>query len=153
MKQTTVAAGLLVACAIGTPAAQRTQSPTPANEPAHNVFLMSGCLERGNAPTSFRLTRAKAVGQAPSRPSTTPAWTRQEDDVYELQAASSVSEQGLNSEKLQPEVGRRVEMTIRPVEAVSAAPSLPVGANPAEKPVQAQRYTVIKVDRLGDYCK
>jgi hypothetical protein len=153
MKQTTVAAGLMVACAIGTPAAQRTEPPTPATEPAHNVYLMSGCLERGDAPTSFRLTRAKAVGQAPPRPSASPAWSRQEDEAYELQATSSVSEQGLSSEKLQPEVGRRVEMTIRPVEAVSAAPSLPVGANPEEKPVRLQRYTVIKLDRLGDFCK
>ena len=151
MKQMTLAASLLVACSITTPAAQQRQAPT--NEPAHNVFLLTGCLERGDTPTGFKLTRASAVGQPPPRPTTSAAGTKSED-VYELQATSSVSEQGLNSEKLQPEVGKRVEMTIRPVEAALPAPPQPAATNAAEKPKEAprQRYTVIKFERLADSC-
>ena len=153
MKQMTLATSLLVACAITTPAAQRTQAPT--NEPAHNVFVLTGCLERGDTPTAFRLTRASAVGQLPPRPSTSAAATKPEDDVYELQATSSVSEQGLSREKLQPEVGTRVEMTIRPVEAALPAPPKPAATNAGEKPIESprQRYTVIKFERLADSCK
>ena len=42
------------------------QSPSPANEPAHKVYVMTGCLERGSAATSvFKLADATSVGQAP----------------------------------------------------------------------------------------
>jgi len=148
-----VATGLVLACSIAAPAAQqRTQAP--ANEPAHKVFVLTGCLERGDTPTAFRLTRASAIGQPPPRPTPSAAVTKTED-VYELQATSSVSEQGLSSEKLLPEVGRRVETTIRPVEAALPAPPQPAATNTAEKPIEAprQRYTVIKFERLADSCK
>jgi hypothetical protein len=149
MTHTTFATGLLLASCIAAPAAQRTQTPT--NEPAHNVFVLTGCLERGDTPMAFRLTRASAVGQTPSRPSV----TKPEDDVYELQATSSVSEQGLSSEKLQPEVGTRVEMTIRPIEIALPAPPKTGATNAAEKPAESprQRYTVIKLERLDGSCK
>jgi hypothetical protein len=151
MKQTTLATTLALACWIAAPAAQRTQT-TPTDEPAHNVFLLTGCLERGDAPTAFKLTRASAVGQAPPRQGTAAS---SEPDVYELQAASSVSEQGLNSEKLLPEVGARVELTIRPVEAALPTPPRPASTNTAEKPtyVPRPRLTVFKLDRLAGSCK
>ena len=42
------------------------QSPSPANEPAHKVYVMSGCLEGGSAATSvFKLADATSVGQMP----------------------------------------------------------------------------------------
>jgi hypothetical protein len=153
MTHTTFATGLLLASCIAAPAAQRTQTPT--NEPAHNVFVLTGCLERGDTPLAFRLTRASAVGQTPPRPSTSAAVTKPEDDVYELQATSSVSEQGLSSEKLQPEVGTRVEMTIRPIETALPAPPKPAATNAAEKAAESprQRYTVIKLERLAGSCK
>ena len=152
MKRMTLSTGLVVACWISAPLAQR--SPAPTEQPAHQVFVLNGCLERGSAPTAFRLTRASAIGQAPPRPSTSAAST-QAGDVYELQAISSVSEQGLSSEKLQPEVGARVEMTIRPVEAASSAPPLSRPAEAAEKPAESprQRYTVLKISRLADSCQ
>jgi hypothetical protein len=152
MKQMTFATSLVLACWITAPAAQRTQVPT--NEPAHKVFVLTGCLERGDTPTAFRLTRASAVGQPPPRP-TTSAGVPKPEDVYELQATSSVSEQGLSSEKLLPEVGKRIETTIRPVEAALPIPPQPAAANAADKPLEAprQRYTVIKFERIADSCK
>jgi hypothetical protein len=145
-----VATGLVLTCWIAAPAAQRTQTPT--NEPAHNVYVLTGCLERGDSPTAFRLTRASAVGQAPPRQG---ASTQTEPDVYELQAVSSVSEQGFSSEKLQPEVGTRVELTIRPVEAALPAPPQPASTNAAAKPAESPRprFSVHKLERLADSCK
>ena len=150
MKQTTVAMCLVLSGGITALAAQRTEAP--ANQPAHNVFVLTGCLERGTAPSAFRLTRAAAVGQAPPRQSTS---SETEVDVYELQATSSVSEQGLSNEKLQPEVGTRVEVTIRPVESALPAPPQPAATNAAEKPAESprQRYTVVRLERLADSCK
>jgi len=151
MKYTTLATSLAVTYWIAAPAAQRT-TQTPTNEPAHNVYVLTGCLERGDAPTTFRLTRASAVGQTPPRQG---ASTPTEPDVYELQATSSVSEQGFSSEKLQPEVGTRVELTIRPVEAALPAPPRPASTNVAEKPAESPRprFTVTKLERLADSCK
>ena len=139
MKQMTLAVGLVVTFGITAPVAQR--SPAPTEQPAHQVFVLNGCLERGSAPTAFRLTRASAIGQAPPRPSTSAAST-QAGDVYQFQAISSVSEQGLSSEKLQPEVGAQVEMAVRPVEAASPAPPLSRPTDAAEKPAESprQRY-------------
>ena len=152
MKQMTLAVGLVVTFGITAPVAQR--SPAPTEQPAHQVFVLNGCLERESAPTAFRLTRASAIGQAPPRPSTSAAST-QDGDVYELQATTSVSEQGLTSEKLLPEVGARVEMTIRPVEAALSAPPPSRPANAADKPAESprQRYTVIKINRVADSCR
>jgi len=153
MKATMLALSLSIA--FGTSAAaQRT--PDSKTEPAHNVFVLTGCLEKGDAPSSFRLTRASAVGQAPPRTNATPPTTETKgDDAYELLATSSVSEQGLSREQLQSEIGARVEVTIRPVEAPAGAPPLTTAApagekKPAETP--RPRYTVVKISRLGGSC-
>jgi hypothetical protein len=162
MKQTTLATCVVLTGWIAVTTAQRTseppnpRTPEPANQPAHNVFVLTGCLERGDAPAAFRLTRASAIGQAPPRSNATPAAKDAKDDnAYELQATSSVSEQGLSREQLQTDVGQRVEVTIRPIETTaSAAPlttSSPAGEKkPAESP--RPRYTVVKISRLGDSC-
>jgi hypothetical protein len=153
MKATMFALSLAVAFGMNA-AAQRT--PDSKTEPAHNIFVLTGCLEKGDAPSSFRLTRASAVGQAPPRSnSTPPALETKGEDAYELQATSSVSQQGLSREQLQTEVGARVEVTIRPVEAPSGAPPLTTAApagekKPAESP--RPRYTVVKISRLDGSC-
>ena len=162
MNRTTFVTTLVLTCWITGAIAQRTSEPpnprTPqtANEPAHNVFVLTGCLEKGDAPTTFRLTRASAVGQTPPRANATPPVSESKgEDAYELQATSSVSEQGLSREQLQAEVGARVEVTIRPVEAPSGSGPLTTAApagekKPAESP--RPRYTVVKISRLGGSC-
>ena len=153
MKATTLALSLVTAFGI-TAAAQRT--PDSKTEPAHNVFVLTGCLEKGDAPSSFRLTRASAVGQAPPRSDATPvAGETKGEEGYELQATSSVSEQGLSREQLQTDVGARVVVTIRPVEAVSAATPLTTSSAAAEKkPTESPRprYTVVKLARVDGSC-
>jgi hypothetical protein len=152
MKRTTFATSFGLACWITVLGAQR--APAPTEQPAHNVFVLTGCLEQGNAPAAFRLTRASVIGQAPPRSSTSAATGTKAEDVYELQPAVSVSEEGLSREKLQTDVGARVEVTIRPVETVAPAPPLATHKESAEKPTESprQRYTVIKLSRLANSC-
>ena len=152
MKQMTFAMSLALASWIAAAAAQR--APAPTEQPAHNVFVLTGCLEQGNVPAAFRLTRASVIGQAPPRSSTSAATGNKDEDVYMLQPAASVSEEGLSREKLQTDVGAQVEVTIRPVESVSPAAPLATHKDPAEKPAESprQRYTVIKLSRLANSC-
>jgi hypothetical protein len=155
MKPTTFAASLGLAFSMSALAAQE-RLPEPTKEPAHNVFVLTGCLEKGSSPSAFRLTGASPIGQVPPRSSTSAASTVKEDDVYDLQAVTAVSEQGLSPEKLQSEVGARVEVTIRPVEAAAAPAASPQTTAPdtAKRPADAprQRYTVVKLNRLAASC-
>ena len=154
MKQTVLAMSLAMACGVTSAAVQRT--PDSKNEPAHNVFVLTGCLERGDAPSSFRLTRASATGQLPPRSNATPlVRDAKDEDAYELHAASSGSEQGLSQEQLQADVGARVEVTIRPIEAATGAAPLTTSSTAAEKkPSESPRkqYTVVKLARVGGSC-
>jgi len=154
MKQTLLAMSVAMVCGVTAAAAQRT--PDAQNEPAHNVFVLTGCLEQGDAPSSFRLTRASSTGQLPPRSNATPPVADDKDEnSYELQARTSVSEQGLNREQLQKDVGARVEITIRPVEAASASVPLSTSSTATEKKATESprpRYTVIKVARTGGSC-
>jgi hypothetical protein len=140
------------------PAAQQTP---PANAPAHKVFVLTGCLEGGSGPTSaFKLTGTTAVGQVPSAPTDSSPTTAAaiKKDVYELQPTSSVSEQGINREGLQSHIGKRVEVTVRPIEVLSPAPSSSSSLSSATEPAKKaelsapQRYTVTKINRLADSC-
>ena len=100
------------------------RSPSPPNEPAHKVYVLTGCLERGSASTSvFQLADSTPVGQAPpADPSNADA--ADEARSYGLLPVSTVSEQGINRETLESHVGSRVEVTVRPGE-----PSSPVADN------------------------
>ena len=151
MKQMTFATALALVWCAATLAGQ--QSPAPPNqvEPAHKVYVVTGCLERGSAPSTFRLTRASAVGQI--APPASPDGEGR--NAYDLQATSSVSEQGFSNEKLLPEVGTRVEVTIRPVEQAASPAPRQVTPGAAEKPVETPRprYTVVMLERLAGECE
>jgi hypothetical protein len=154
MKQTVLA--MSVAMAFGVTSAAAQQAADSKNEPAHNIFVLTGCLERGDAPSSFRLTRASSTHQLPPRSNATvPAKDGKDEDAYELKAKSSVSEEGLSEEQLQTDIGARVEVTIRPVEAAAGAAPLTTSSTAAEKkPTESprQRYTVIKLARIDGSC-
>ena len=130
----------------------------PPNEPAHKVYVMSGCLERGSAATSmFTLADATAVGQMPpTDPSNTDADVAAGVRSYNLLPVSSVSEQGINRETLESHVGSRVEVTVRPLEA-SPAPSTAPGTSKttAAKVEQStpRRYTVVKISKMAGSCQ
>ena len=142
----------IAASAQQTPSAQST--PSPPNEPAHKIYAMTGCLDMGSGSTSaFKLTGVEHIGQAPPGQSATA--TSRTATVYELQPVSNFGEQGISRERLKSHVGKRVEVTVRPVE-VPVAPSSPPGAKDgAEKPEQStpQRYTVVKISQLAESCQ
>ena len=136
------------------------QPPSPANEPAHKVYAMTGCLESGaDSNSAFKLTGAKSIGQAPA-PGSGSTGTSTTDTVYELQPVSTVGEQGISRDRLQSHVGKRVEVTIRPVEVAPAPPSTQTttgttstGTTGKPAPAAPQRYTVVKIDQLAESCK
>ena len=148
MKPIIFGTGVLLSCWIAAPLAQRPAAP--AAEPAHKVFVLTGCLEGGAAQTSvlFKLADAAAVGQAPepSRGGTSPAGARAgTGDSYELLPIASFGEQGIKREELQNHVGKRVEVTVRPAEIAPAGPSS-ASTDAKVKPEESapQRYTVIR---------
>jgi hypothetical protein len=149
MKPIVSGIGLLIVCCVMTLSAQRT--PAPAQQPAHNVYVLTGCLEDGTPEIPFKLTGSTSVGEPPpARASKEPGAA----GVYTLQPISSVGEQGVNREALQSHVGKRVEVTIRPVEVSPLTSSSTAATDTKAKPDEQapRRYTVIKINRLADSC-
>ena len=130
---------------------------SPPNEPAHKVYVMSGCLERGSATTSvFKLGDATPVGQAPpTDPSNTDAEVAAGTRSYDLLPVSSVSEQGTNRDTLESHVGNRVEVTVRPVETSIATSTTSTTKTTPEKVDQStpRRYTVVKISKVPGSCQ
>lgn len=127
------------------------------HEPAHNVYVLTGCLESGPAPASgFKLVDAMPIGQAP--PTDRP---KKEADAaagspsYDVFPVTSVSEQGVNRETLESHTGSRVEITVRPVEP-SIAPSTTTRTpdTTAAKVEQStpRRYMVVKIGKVPGSC-
>ena len=111
---------------------------------------MPGALHRRDTP---RRPDGYTDVATPPRPTAAP--NAKDENVYDLQAAGGVSEEGLSRDKLQAEVGARVEVTIRPVETVAPAPSTvrkDAGDKPLNSPEPPQRYTVVKINRLAGTC-
>jgi hypothetical protein len=151
MKPIIAGLALVVGTVIAAPlAAEQAQAPS---EPAHKIFVLTGCLTGGPADTAaFKLTGAVAVGQAPPKPS---AASPDAKDVYELVPVSGISEQGLDRKTLQTHVGKKVEVALRPVEvqpaqASSSSSTTATTAKPQE-PAPA-RYTVSKLQALPGAC-
>jgi hypothetical protein len=151
MKSLVFGTALVLAASITVPLAQQAQPPS--NEPAHKIYVMTGCLEPGTTSgTTFKLTGAAPIGQAaPARIG--PAAASRSDMVYELQPVASIGEQGISRERLQTHLGKRVEVTVRPVEVSQEAPPSTRTTDVA-KPEEAvpQRYTVVKINQLSESC-
>ena len=135
-------------------AASAQQTPSPSNEPAHKIYAMSGCLEPGSgASVAFKLTGAEHIGQAPPGASATA--TTRNATVYELQPVANFGEQGISRERLKSHVGKRVEVTVRPVEVSPAPTSPPSTTDVPAKPEQTmpRRYTVVTISQLAESCQ
>jgi hypothetical protein len=135
-------------------AASAQQTPPPSNEPAHKIYAMSGCLELGSGSSSaFKLTGAEPIGQAPPGASATA--TSRNATVYELQPVANFGEQGISRERLKSHVGKRVEVTVRPVEVSPSPTSPPRTTDGPEKPEQPlpPRYTVVTINQLAESCQ
>jgi hypothetical protein len=146
------------------PSAQQQPSPTPKAEPAHNVYVLTGCLAAGvDTAATFKLTDASSIGQAApggkaeaGPVGTSGQATPGQKMSYELRPVSGVSAQGLDAEELKAHVGQRVEVVVRPIEAPAAAPSPATTTGPVEsaKPIEParERYTVTELKRVAGRC-
>ena len=154
MKHLFAGLGALLACWTVAPTAQQTP---PVNEPAHKIFVLTGCLEGSADATSiFKLTRSSSIGQPPSTPAAGASAAAGARGEYLLQPTSGISEQGVDREQLQRHVGKRVEVTIRPAEPPSppapSASAKPAGSTAKKEELAPQRYTVVKISSLADAC-
>jgi len=155
MKPIVVGLAVAVSWTIAAPTiAQQVQ--TPSSEPAHKVFVLTGCLTGGPAETSpFNLTRAEPVGLAPKEGSAASPDAKNE---YELIPTTGLTEQGIARAEMLTHVGKRVEVTVRPVEVVagpspSSSSSSPVASTAKPQEAAPQRYTVTKIKALADSCQ
>ena len=116
---TTTLAAITLAFA---PAFARAQEQSKPAEPAHKTVLLTGCLQPGADAATFKLTHAspsqRPSAEAPPAASAATVGTVGETRDYELTSDSS-SKTDL---KLSTYIGRRVEVTARPL-AAAPAPS------------------------------
>ena len=153
MKKTVLGSAVAVAWCVAAPFAQ--QQPTPKPTPAHNVFVLTGCLEAGaKATATFKLTDASSIGQA------TPAGVAEPGAVgtsgqkasYEPRPVSGVNAQGMNADALKTHLGQRVEVIVRPIESPAAAPT--GGLVGAARPIEPalERFSVTSIKRVLGTC-
>lgn len=148
-----------IASCVAVPFAQEQRAPAPVAAPAHNVFVMTGCLIAGAAqPTeTFKLTDAVSVGQPPpGRAGEAGAvGTSGEKATYELRPVSGVNAQGLDADALKAHVGNRVEVVVRPIESPApAAPSAGLAPAQSAKPNEPapERFNVTEIKRAVGRC-
>ena len=152
MKPIIVGLALVFGGLLAAPAAAQ-QAQAPAKEPAHKIFVLTGCLT-GGGPTetaAFKLSGAEWVGQIPPERS---AASPDGKDVYELLPTVGLTEQGIARAELQKHVGQKVEVTVRPVE-VAPGPSqssTPAASTAKLEQAAPQRYTVSKIKSLAGTC-
>src|SRR5262245_41741747 len=131
---TNVLTAIAVAFALfeAAPLAQQPTAPAGGAEPAHKVYLLTGCLEATTDPRpGFKLIDASAIGQQPPAGSAEAGavGTSGVKNSYDLRAAVGLTEHGMKAEELKAHVGQRVEIEVRPAEA-TASPA-PASVNPA----------------------
>ena len=134
-----------------TPSAAQQPQARP-DQPAHKVFVLTGCLAvNPGASDTFKLTGALLVGQPPPE---RPAPSSEPKDVYVLLPTTGVAEQGVAREELQTYGGKKIEVTVRPVEVAPGPSSSPASTPPADKvgePAPA-RYTVTAIKSAAGSC-
>ena len=153
MKKAVLGIAVGLAWSIAVPIAQQQPAPTP--KPAHNVFVLTGCLKAGDAPSTFKLTDASSIGHAP------PAEAAEKGAVgtsglkasYLLRPVSGVNAQGMNEDALKAHLGRRVEAIVRPIDSPAPAPSTGPAQVQAAKPEPAPEwFSVTELKRVTGAC-
>lgn len=157
MKKTVVGSAVAVAWCVAAPFAQQQPAPASREAPAHNVFVLTGCLKAGaDAIGTFTLTEAASVGQP------TPAeadragvvGTSGRKTSYDIRPVSGVDAQGLDADALKAHVGERVEVIARPVESRPAPPPAGLAGIQASKPIEpaVERFSVTEIKRVIGRC-
>jgi len=150
MKPIVVGLALVVSGVFAAPSIAQ-QEQKPPSEPAHKVFVLTGCLTASPAATEvFKLTGAVPVGQGPKEDSAASPGAKKE---YEL-LPTGLTEQGVDRAEMLTHVGKKVELTVRPVEVVSSPSPSSSSSAPTAKPEQATpRYTVTTIKSLASSCQ
>jgi hypothetical protein len=156
IRETVLGSAIVVSCWIAAPAAQQQPAPTATQPPAHNVFVLTGCLKAGDTPATFKLTDASSIGQAPPAGAAEPGavGTTGQKASYLLRPVSGVNAQGMKEEDLKTRVGQRVEAVVRPIESAAPAPSAGLEAVQAAKPSEPapQPFSVTEIRRVIGTC-
>jgi hypothetical protein len=158
MKNLILGSIVAVTCCIAVPFAQDQRAPAPTAAPAHNVYVLTGCLMTDAVATpTFKLTDATSIGQAtPGRAGIAGAvGTSGQKATYELRPVSGVSAQGLDADALKAHLGNRVEVVVRPVESPAPpAPAAGLASAETAKPKEPvlERFTVTEIKRAVGRC-
>jgi hypothetical protein len=156
------ATALAIAVMSAAPAVMGAQQSQLKSEPAHKTVLLTGCLERVRPESPFTLTNATSVSRTtPEQVSPSPVGTagtpRTPEMEYELRPVTGVSESGVDEKELARHIGRRVEITARPIEEAPApAPTPATSATESPKArdqaAAKTRLTVTAITSLGMPC-
>jgi len=156
MKKTVLTGVILGAWCVAAPTAQQQQPVQTARTPAHNVFVLTGCLSAAEAPATFKMTDASFIGQAPPGDvaEAGAVGTSGTKASYLLRGASGVNAQGMKEEALKAHLGKRVEAVVRLIESPAPAPAAgPVGGQ-AAKPIEPapESFSVTDITRVIGAC-
>jgi hypothetical protein len=134
------------ACVLRAGGLEAQPETAPGERRAHDVYVLSGCLEADpEATEEFVLTDATANGAAPPEGDTGAPQT-----TYQLRPVSGITASGVEADELRRHVGFLVEVTVRPQDPAPApAPDISPGA--VAEPVP-QFFTVTAVTRQGGEC-
>ena len=158
MRKIVVGSAVAVAWFMAAPSAQQQPASPPKEAPAHNVFVLTGCLKAGadDATATFKLTDASSIGQAPPAGATQAGavGTSGQKASYELRPVSGVNAQGLDADALKAHLGQRVEVVVRPVESPATAPTGGLAGVQTAKPVEPEpaRFSVTELKRVTGTC-
>jgi hypothetical protein len=156
MKKTVLGSAVVVAWCVAAPTAQQQPLPTPETPPAHNVFVLTGCLKAGDTPATFKLTDASSIGQAPPAGAAEAGavGTSGQKASYLLRPVSGVNAQGMKEDALKAYLGQRVEAIVRPIESAAPAPTAGLAGVQAAKPIEPtpEPFSVSEIRRVIGAC-
>jgi hypothetical protein len=155
MNKTVIGTAVALAWCIAAPFAQQQPAPTLQETPAHNIFVLTGCLEAGTEATvTFKLSDASSIGQRTPGEAAGAVGTSGRKTSYELRPVTGVNAQGVDADKLKAHLGQRIEVVVRPVETPAAPPAAGLPVAQAAKPIEpaAERFTVTEIKRVIGKC-
>lgn len=156
IKNTALGSVVAVAGCVAVPLAYQQPAPTKNAAPAHNVFVVTGCLTAGAEATgTFKLTDASPIDRPTPRGAAEAAvGTAGQKASYELRPVSGVETQGLDANALKAHVGQRIEVVVRPIESPAPAPTAGGVVNQSATPIEPapERYSVTEMKRVIGVC-
>ena len=155
MKKTVFGSAVVVAWCVAAPTAQQQPPPSPTTPPAHNVFVLTGCVTAGDAAATFKLTDASSIGQAPPGAAEAAAvGTSGQKASYLLRPVSGVNAQGLKEDALTAHLGQRVEAVVRPSEPPAPAATAGLAGVQGAKPIEPkpELFSVTEIRRVIGTC-